>query len=572
DDKWIGKQIRKLGLLTDKIQSRKSNFYKKRAIIYNRATLSRLFNLFSLEMPIGFDVRNVRNDLSSNEINTLGCEQENLKSELQNLDVRKLNDCKETTLQDREHCEQENRIDLQESKEIRSKAKASSIKASKLVALDTETERFNPKGGVTEKTAKMVGLSLSYDGEQADYETDPKAWPLLVPEPEQTVIFHNAKFDLGVLNRANLPIPKYFEDTLIAAHLLDENSEHGLKSLAKNLLGIDQPLTFEEADKMRFLDPEVFSEYARNDARFTFKLWQKFEPELKQQNLDQVYKMEKALVPIVIKMENVGMLLDTPMLTSLADMINKEIKLIQAEIYEHAGCKFDLNSPAKVATILYDKLNVPSNKATNKGQRSTSKEALDLIRGYHPSIDAILRYREIDKLANTFINVLPTFADEQRRIHPSFKPLGAKTGRFSCADPNVQQLPASSELGKKLRTAFIAGQGRKLVVADYSQMELRVLAHYSQDPLLLEAYCSEQEKDLHTLTASKMFRKPEVEVSKQERTIAKKINFGIAYGITPNGLFNSLRPSGINVSEKDCEDFIKNYFSSYPKIGEFLAN
>src|SRR5262249_39916119 len=154
--------------------------------------------------------------------------------------------------------------------------------------------------------------------------------------------------------------------------------------------------------------------------------------------------------------------------------------------------------------------------------------------------DAILRYREIDKLASNFLSVLPKFGDQAGRIHPEFKPLGATTGRFSCRNPNVQQIPSRSELGKKVRQMFIADEGSALVVADWSQMELRILAQYSKDPLLLESYTAAQETDLHTLTASRMFGKAEADVTKEERAIAKMINFGIAYGITAIGLFNRL--------------------------------
>jgi DNA polymerase-1 len=224
-----------------------------------------------------------------------------------------------------------------------------------------------------------------------------------------------------------------------------------------------------------------------------------------------------------------------------------------------------------VATILYDKLNVPCNKTTDKGQRSVDKNVLEEVRGYHPAVDALLRFREVDKLASTFLRTLPDFADQHGRIHPEFKALGAKTGRFSCADPNVQQIPARSELGKRLRQAFICEPCNKLVVADYSQMELRVLAHYSKDPLLLSAYTSESEADLHTLTAARMFGASETEVTKTQRSVAKMINFGVAYGITPVGLFNRLRPQGVDVTEDQCERFIADYFKAYAGVRKFLT-
>ncbi|HYE71932.1 MAG TPA: DNA polymerase A family protein, partial [Blastocatellia bacterium] len=233
---------------------------------------------------------------------------------------------------------------------------------------------------------------------------------------------------------------------------------------------------------------------------------------------------------------------------------------------------FNLHSPEKTAAILYDKLGLPCPKKTKEGKRSVGKDVLEELSDVypHPVIGSLLEYRELDKLASTFINVLPKFADEKERIRPEFKQLGAKTGRFSCSDPNVQQIPSRSELGKRLRQSFIADEGNVLVVADYSQMELRVLAHYSRDPLLVEAYTSEHETDLHALTASRMFGKAIDAIEKNERTVAKMINFGIAYGITPIGLFNRLRPAGLNVTEAECEEFVRNYFKTYPGVRKFL--
>jgi DNA polymerase-1 len=270
-------------------------------------------------------------------------------------------------------------------------------------------------------------------------------------------------------------------------------------------------------------------------------------------------------------MEGVGMKLDLARMSEMRRVVEAEASGIETEIYEHAGCKFDLHSPQKVAAILFDKLGVPSVKDTKGGQRSVDREALEDVRGHHPAVDGILRYREIDKLASTFLSVLPTFADAGGRIHPEFKPLGATSGRFSCANPNVQQIPSRSELGKKLRQMFVADEGNALVVADWSQMELRILAQYSKDTLLLEAYSGAHETDLHTLTAARMFGKAEADVTKPERAIAKMINFGIAYGITAIGLFNRLRPQGVEVTQEDCERFIADYFKTYSGVRKFLT-
>jgi DNA polymerase-1 len=438
---------------------------------------------------------------------------------------------------------------------------------SNLVAVDTETEPFNKKLGIDHRNAKMIGMSLSLDGQAADYETDKEAWQFLMPDVEQTVIFHNAKFDIGVLQRAGLPVPAKFEDTLIAAHLLDENIAHGLKPLAKKYLGIDEPITFDEADKMRLLDPEVFDEYARNDARYTFRLWEQFRTEIDEQELTEVYEMEKQLLPVVMNMETKGMKIDTESLATIEREVKAESERLKTEIFDLAGMEFELNKPLSVGTVLFDKLGLKCPKQTAKGARSVDSESLKEIA--HPLAVKVFEYRSIDKLANTFIKVLPKFADKNGRIHPEFKPLGAATGRFSCASPNVQQIPGKSELGKAVRRAFICEPGNKLIVADFSQMELRVLAHYSQDETLLKAYCTGEETDLHTITAQNIFGKNDVD--KNERGIAKMINFGIAYGITDVGLYRRLTATGIDTTPKDCKRYISDYFKTYKGVKSFLT-
>jgi DNA polymerase-1 len=415
----------------------------------------------------------------------------------------------------------------------------------------------------------MVGLALSYDGgAKTSYTTDAEAWNIMLPEPEQTVIFHNAKFDLGVLRRTGLPLPPKWEDTLIAAHLLNETGEHGLKPLAKQHLGVADPLTFADADRMRLLNPEVFSEYAKNDARYTFRLWQQFGPELERQELQVAYKLEKSVLPVVMAMEARGMLIDVAALRKAGAETDAELKRLAAEIHDHAGCKFDLRSPQKLGVILTAKLGLSLPTGGKKGAPITDKHALKDLAGQHPIIPPLLEYRELDKLASAFIAKLPGLADADGRIHPVFNQLGATSGRFTCSNPNVQQMPRSSGLAALLRASFIAGPGRKLVCADWSQIELRVLAHFSQDRALIEAFLSGA--DLHARTAALMFGKDENAISKRERTIAKSINFGIAYGMGAPGLFRSLNAARIAVNQDECAEFINTYHASYPGVRRFL--
>jgi DNA polymerase-1 len=560
---FVGKALSGIELKSDRIRRRHSQNYDKRAVKFNPEVIEKLFVKYNLTILPKSTVRTVRKEVnpleSETSLRTGSCEQDEALSAGKPLETKDLDDCGQ--------CGQW--IYEKTDKKVKEGTFDENPDAAicNLIALDTETEPFNKKLGITPRNAKMIGLSLSQDGVLADYFTDKESWSLMMPDDEQTVIFHNAKFDIRVLRRAGLPVPEKFEDTLIASHLLDENDAHGLKPLAKKHLGIDDPVTFDEADRMRLLDPEVFSEYAKNDSRFTFRLWEQFKKELDEQGLMPLYELEKQILPVVMSMEERGMKIDVQSLATIERSVKADSARLKAEIFELAGVEFELSKPRAVAAILYDKLGLKCPKETKTGARSVDIESLKEIA--HPIAVKLAEYRKIDKLANTFIKVLPKHADANGRIHPEFKPLGAKTGRFSCADPNCQQIPSRSELGKAIRRAFICEPGNKLICADFSQMELRVLAHYSQDETLLNAYCNGAATDLHTLTAQKMFNKEDV--SKEERGIAKMINFSIAYGITDVGLYRRLTATGIDTTPKDCKRYIADYFKTYTGVKSFLT-
>jgi len=285
------------------------------------------------------------------------------------------------------------------------------------VALDCETEPFNTNTGITPRTARMIGLAKAEDAEKAEYETDPDAWQLMMPSADRKVIFHNSQFDHAVLHRSGLPVPIDFEDTLIAARLLNENVPNGLKPLARKHLGVI-PVTFDEASRKGVLDPEVFNEYARNDALYTLRLWPIFREELTGQGLMRVYDLEKGLLPVVLSMEEIGMKIDLSLLNVLSREIATESEKMREEIYRFAGCEFDLNSPRNVAVILYDKLGLKCAKRTKNGQQSTDKNSLKALCGYHPIAVPLLKFREIDKLAKSFMKT-PSAICGCRRTHSS---------------------------------------------------------------------------------------------------------------------------------------------------------
>jgi len=432
-DRWISRELGKLGFKRQLVKRRQSLHYQKSAVVFARDTFENVFGNYSLPLPPDFISRTSRSEPKSSSGSEMRCER---YLSAKNKSDRHLSQARPLLQKNLREVREVREVNLLEEtgEELSDTHFLQSADTPTIVALDTETEPFDEKRGVTPRNARMIGLAITYDGaEKTDYVKDTAAWPMLMPEPETVVVMHNAKFDLRVLKRTGLPSPEKWEDTMIAAHLIDETSDLGLKPLAKEHLGIDDPLTFEEVDRMRLLDPRVFQEYAQNDARYAYRLWPKFRRGMERQGLLNVYELEKAVTPVVIAMEEAGMKLDLAQMGEMRRAIQAEADAIEAEIYDYAGCRFDLHSPQKVAAVLFDKLGVPSVKETSGGQRSVDREALEDVRGYHPAVDAILRYREIDKLASTFLNILPTFADEADRIHPEFRQLGATSGRFSCS-------------------------------------------------------------------------------------------------------------------------------------------
>ncbi|MCI0389108.1 MAG: DNA polymerase [Acidobacteria bacterium] len=570
-------RLRPLGFKTKQLPS--GAYRGRTAIIYSRVSFAHIFETFSLPVPGDFASTASTTEAKPNEDKNISESRQDENEVAKNscLDAGIYNEPKDLT-----EVVEAVEADFQEpeGEAILGGCDDQTDAVPSLVALDTETEPFTKnykdsktwakfkaagKTPVTPQNANMIGLALSYNSDdRTSYTTERGGWRFLMPESRQTVVFHNAKFDLGVLKRAGLPSPEKWEDTMIAAHLICETGEHGLKPLAKTHLGVENPLTFEEADRMRLLDPPVFEEYAKNDARYTYRLWRKFEPEIERQELRRVYELEKSLVPVVMAMEERGMLIDVEALKKAGVELNVRLEALEAEIYDLAGFEFKINSPKALATILTEKLGLKLPKTTKTGQPSVDAESLEELAGEHPIIPPLIEYRETDKLAGAFVEGIPHFADENNRIHPTFKQLGPTSGRFSCSSPNVQQLPRSSGAAKVLRAAFIAGPGRKLVVADWSQVELRIIAHYSEDKAMNKAFTDGA--DLHTRTASLMFRIPEPSVTKDQRSAAKSVNFGIGYGMGAPGLFTSLSAAGVKTSLPECRKFIESYYRSYPGV------
>jgi DNA polymerase-1 len=308
-------------------------------------------------------------------------------------------------------------------------------------------------------------------------------------------------------------------------------------------------------------DAKDLVEYACADADYTFQLYQRFEKQLKQEKISRLfYTVEMPLVKIVSRMEEWGIRLDTEKLVALQTKLYEESKAILNDIFSLAGKPFDLNSPTQLSALLFDQLNLESKKKTPKGAKSTDIESLEAISDANPIVEKILRYREIDKLLKTYLLKLPFLVDPvTKRIHCNLHQNGTVTGRFSCSEPNLQNIPR----GDIIRRAFIPEDGYVFIDADFSQIELRCIAHYTQDENMLQAY--HKGADLHKKTIADMLKKPISEVTEKERFIAKSINFGLAYGMGAGGLSKRL-----GVSKEEAQDLMDKYFGVYSQVKRYI--
>jgi len=296
-------------------------------------------------------------------------------------------------------------------------------------------------------------------------------------------------------------------------------------------------------------------------------LWglkESLEAELWQQGLWRLFtEVEMALVPVLVAMEVNGILLDTGLLREMSREMGKELLRLEKEIYGSVGHQFNINSPQQLGKVLFEDLRLPQSRRTKTGY-STEASVMEALRGVHPAVELILQYRQLSKLKSTYVDALPALINRKTgRVHTTFNQTGTATGRLSSSDPNLQNIPIRSDLGNKIRRAIIAPPGARLLSADYSQIDLRVLAHLSQDPGLIAAFA--QDEDIHATTASKLFGVPAHEVSSEMRRNAKTVNFGVIYGMSDYGL-----EQATNLSREEAAQFIALYFEKYPKVKEYL--
>jgi DNA polymerase-1 len=393
-------------------------------------------------------------------------------------------------------------------------------------------------------------------------------------DPKIFKIAHNASYDWGVLRRAGFEINNFDFDTMIAAHLLEVNSQAiGLKTLAFQHFGIQmteiQALIGKGKNQITMdqVSIDKLTQYAGADADFTFRLYELYKPLLQERGLENLfYNIEMPLLRVIVDLERAGVLLDLDLLAGLAVEINARLAELESQVYAMVGAPFNLNSPVQLSDALFEKLGLSSQgmERTSTGKISTAAGALDRLRDQHPIIPLILEHRELSKLKGTYVDALPELVNpEDGRVHTNFNQAGAVTGRLSSSNPNLQNIPVRTELGRRIRGAFIAPQGSVLLSADYSQVELRILAHISQDPAFLSAFANGE--DIHASTASLLFNVPIKEVTKDMRRLGKTINFGVVYGISDWGVAGRTE-----LSREESRKLINDYYSKYAKITQYL--
>ena len=456
------------------------------------------------------------------------------------------------------------------------------LKQQKIFCFDTETDSLDVMNST------LIGLSFSWKKGEAYYvslgnkstnianTTNAEKWLRDLKKVFEDVkvkkIAHNMKFDATQLKMNGIEMQGYYFDTMVASYLLNSGSrQHGLDALAleelRHRMIPIKALIGEGKKQISLAEVEVekVSEYSCEDADFTWQLYEKFEPRLKKENLHKLFEtIEMPLIPVLIEMEVNGIKLDVNVLKKIGKKVDARIGKIEKTIYKLAGEEFNISSPLQLKEILFEKLDIPTQglKKTKTGI-STAAAELEKLQGQHEIIDYISEYRELSKLKSTYIDALPRLVDKKTgRIHTSFNQTITATGRLSSSNPNLQNIPIRTELGREIRKAFVAERGNKLIAADYSQIELRVVACLAKDEHMMKVF--KAGKDIHTATAAKIFDVKEEDVTKDMRRKAKEVNFGVLYGLGSTGL---AQRTGITRAE--AQEFIRKYFDNYKKVKEY---
>ncbi|MGC9520482.1 MAG: DNA polymerase I [Anaerolineae bacterium] len=451
------------------------------------------------------------------------------------------------------------------------------------LAVDTETTDIDAV------IADLVGISVT--------DREGEAWyiPVRAPRGDLTIpltsvvehfgpiladetcvkVGHNLKYDMKVLAQAGLPVAGPLFDTMVGEWVLNPDSALGLKSQAWTRLGIQMTEITEligsgrNQTTMDHVPLSAVTPYTCADADITLRLAHLIEPELKAREQDKLFReLEMPLLPVLVDMELTGIKLDAAWLQQLSQELSVRLETLEQSIFQHAGQAFNVNSTQQLSEVLFDRLGL-STRGTSKtksGYYSTRASVLEGLKGEHPIVDDILEYRELSKLQSTYVDSLPALVNpETGRVHTSYNPTGTVTGRISSNNPNLQNIPIRTEEGRRIRRAFVAEEGWLLLGADYSQVELRVMAHVSKDSGLVSAF--ERGEDIHATTAAAIYGVPLDAVSYQMRSVAKAVNFGLIYGQSAFGLARQL---GIAVD--DAQAFIDRYFERFPGVRAYMED
>ena len=448
------------------------------------------------------------------------------------------------------------------------------------VAIDTETDSLNAV------EANLIGFSLAIDvndacyvplkhdnaNKQINFDDAIEFLKSLNADSSILKIFHNKKYDALVLDKYNIKVNSYDDTMLISYSLGSGASRHNLDFLAKKYLE-HSAISYKEIvgsgknqKSFNEIDIDKASIYAAEDADITFRLWKILKPKLLKEKVSSVYEtIERPLAKVIMDMEKNGVCIDEEILKDLSLKFQKEILNIETKCFEIVGSEFNLGSPKQIGEILFDKLKIKGGKKTPSGAWSTDAETLNFLASSgHALPKLLLEWRGLSKLKSTYTDALPTFVNKKtKRIHTSYSMSSTSTGRLSSSDPNLQNIPIKNDEGRMIRSAFIAEPGSSLISADYSQIELRIIAHISDDNNLKDAF--KNDIDIHSLTASEVFGIPLKDMNQDIRRKAKAINFGIIYGISAFGLSNQL-----DISRSEASDYIRSYFEKFPSIRDYM--
>jgi DNA polymerase-1 len=460
------------------------------------------------------------------------------------------------------------------------RALATRLNQAPLIAFDTETTSTDPL------QAELVGISLAVkegegyyiplghdEGKQLSKETVLDVLRPIFAGSTRPKVAHNASYDVDVLEAAGVDVAGLSWDTMIAEWLISPTGEHGLKAVAFRRLGVEMtPLTDligtgSKQITMAQVPVERAAPYAAADADMTLRLVPLQEPELEKADVRRLFdEVEMPLVPVIVAMERAGIKLDSDCLDQMAQELRERLAKLENDINGYLPEPININSTQQLSQALFDQLGLPTAglKKTKSGYYSTAAGVLESLKGQHPIIELILEHREISKLLGTYVEALPQLVNPRTgRIHTSFNQAGAVTGRLSSSNPNLQNIPMRTDLGRQVRRAFVAEPGRRLVSADYSQIELRVLAHMCQDPALIEAF--RRDMDIHATTAAAVYGVDFDAISPGQRSFAKRVNFGLLYGMSS---YRLAQETGMPQAEAD--QFVRDYFARFPGVKKYL--